>query len=93
MTVVNDFLTFIAEKEAELGHMLLLSTNRKSYMGSSATLLDLTLSDIKEFKFKVIHISSVPVPQKGAELGHILLNSLIQDGEFKGILRLEFEGP
>ncbi len=64
----------IARKGAELGPMLLLDINRKSYMGSQIALSHLTLSDLKgqiqgHQSFEALHCIS----RKGAELGPMLL--------------------
>ncbi len=37
-------------KGAELGHILLLNTNKKSYVGSAAALSTLTLGDLEMSK-------------------------------------------
>ncbi len=56
------FQRLISRKAAELGHMLLLNTNRKSYVGSPIPLSHLTLSDLERAKLrcrndlKLIHV-------------------------------------
>ena len=61
-------LTCISRKGAELGHMLLLNSNRKPYMESPMTLSYLTLKGQSQddSDFKALY------PAKGAELGHVV---------------------
>ena len=46
------FQRLIFRKAAELGHMLLLNTSRKSYMGSPIPSSHLTLSDLERSKLR-----------------------------------------
>ncbi len=67
----------ISRKGAGLGHMLLLSINRKAYMESPMTLSHLTLNDLER------SISRSPrfqrfISHKATELGHMLLLNIIR---------------
>ncbi len=66
------FQSFISHKGPELGPMLLLTINRKPYMGSLMTSLHLTLSDLERLKSSSLRFQSL-ISHNGAELGPMLL--------------------
>ncbi len=66
------FRSFVSCKGAELGHMLLLSLNRKAYMGSPMTLSHLTLNDLERSVARSFGFQRL-IFCKAAELGHMLL--------------------
>ncbi len=56
-------LIHVSRKGAELGHVLLLNTNREPYMGSPMAPLHLTLSDLEKswsFKFETLYLIREP---------------------------------
>ena len=65
------FRSLISCKGAELGHMLLLNINRKSYTRSPMTSSFLTLSDLESSNSRSLRFWSI-VSCKRAELGHML---------------------
>ncbi len=67
----SDFKGLHLAKE-QLGHTLLLDTTRKPYMGSSMTLSQLTLWDLKRSKSMSLRFRSI-IYSKGAELGNMSL--------------------
>ncbi len=64
------FQSLIFCKGAELGHILLLNSNRKVYMGSPMTLSYLTLSDPDRSKSSSLRFRSL-ISCKGTKLGHV----------------------
>ena len=66
------FQSLISRKGAELGPMLPLTINKKSYMVSPMTTSLLTLSDIERSKSRLLGLQSL-ISHKGAELGPVLL--------------------
>ena len=65
------FWRLTPRKGAELGHMLLLNTNRKPYMWSPMTLSHLTLSYLERSISRSLRCQRV-ISRKGAEVGHML---------------------
>ena len=66
------FQSVISREGAQLGHMLLLTINRKPYMASPITPSLLTLSDLERSKPKSLRFQSL-ISRKGGKLGPILL--------------------
>ena len=66
------FRSLMSCKGSELGHMLLLTINRKAYMVSPMTLSHLTLSDFERSNSRSLRFRSL-ITYKGAELVYILL--------------------
>ena len=66
------FQCLISRKGTELGHVLVLSTNRKSHIGSLPVPSHLTLSDLERLKSRSLRFRS-RMSDKGADLGHMLL--------------------
>ena len=67
----SDFKAFY-HKGDELDDMLLLNTNRKPYIRSPMTQLNLTFRDLEMSKSRSFRFQS-PVSHKGAYLGYILV--------------------
>ncbi len=61
---VAQFLGLISSKKAELGQILLLNINRKSYLESSVALSHLTLSDLEKSKLRSVRFGSF-ISRKG----------------------------
>ena len=69
------FQSLISRKWPELGPVLLLIINRKTYMASPMTSSILTLSDTESSKSRSLGFQSL-ITRKGAELGPKLLINL-----------------
>ncbi len=66
------FPAIISHKGTELGHMLLLDINRKSYVGSLNVLFDMTKSDLERLGSMLPVFQSL-MSRKAIELRHMLL--------------------
>ncbi len=66
------FQSLISCKGAELGHMLLLTIDRKAYKETPMASSHLTLSDLQRSNSRSFTFCSL-IYHKGAELGHMLL--------------------